>query len=94
MLPGDQAADLKVLSPDEEYRRDVNEAHKRYLERLQEADKLMSRVTVEEFTNALLSGEDPIPGTSAYQRLAGLELEYSLRLAAVRLAMRQMSTAL
>lgn len=93
-MPGGHAAEAKVLRPDEQYRREVDEAHKRYLERLQQADNLMSRVTVEEFTNALLSGEDPIPGTSAYERLAGQELECSLRLAAVRLAMRQMSAGL
>jgi hypothetical protein len=82
----------RVLTLDDEYRREIDEALKLYLQRLGEADEFMARGTVEEFCSALLSGQDPIPATSAYERLAGQERDLTLRLAAVRLAMRQMRT--
>ncbi len=78
------------LEPDEEYRRECEQAHKVYLQRLGEADELMARVTVSEFTERMMAGLDVIPETHAYERFASDELEGTLRAAAARMFMRKL----
>jgi len=78
------------LEPDSEYRREVEEAYKQYLQRLKEADELMASVTAETFLERVQAGLDVIPGTHAYERFAGDELEGSLRAAAARMFMRKL----
>lgn len=78
------------LVPDDEYRREVDEAHKVYLQRLTEADELMARVTADKFVERSCAGLDVIPETHAYERFAADELEGTLRAAAARMFMRKL----
>jgi hypothetical protein len=82
----------EILQPDSQYRQDLEEAHKVYGSRLERASDLTLRVTVGEFTNALLSRKEPTLGVTLYERLAGEELQAAERLAAVRLAIRQIDS--
>src|SRR5262245_54369365 len=79
----------QMLQPDSRYRQDLEEAHKAYGHRLERASDLILRVTFGEFTNALLSQKEPTLGVTLYERLAAEELQAAGRLAAVRLALRQ-----
>lgn len=82
----------QMLQPDSQYRQDLEEAHKVYGDRIRRATDLPLRVTVAEFTNVLLSDREPTLGVTLYEKLAGQELQAGERLAAVRLAIRQIDS--
>src|SRR5579863_7653035 len=86
----EKKASQKVLQRDNEYRTEMDEAGKRYMQRLEEADKLMQSIPADEFIRGIRSGDDSLGPMHSYEKLAGQELDLSNHLAAVRLAMRLM----
>ncbi len=87
------AGHKQILTFDDEYRTEVEKAYAEYLVRLSEADSIMSTISVEEWADRILSGQDPIPHTTEYEKLARQELDLKLKLAGVRLRMRRLLRA-
>lgn len=83
-------SEAKIVVLDDEYNNDVKQAHEVYFSRIQEADELMAKVTVDDFVKNLLSNHESTPKCKVYEQLAGQELTYNLKAAACRLAMRQL----
>ena len=84
---------VEILSFDDEYKADIEKVGEEYLKRLEEADTLMHTLSVEEWSVRMLSGQDPIPHTTAYEKLAGQENDLMMTLAGVRLHMRRLLRA-
>ncbi len=68
-----------------------HDAYSDHLERLKEAESMMSSVSVEEWAVKMLSRQDPIPYITEYEKITGQELDLGLKLAGARLCLRRRS---